>query len=144
MATPQHHLPTTDALQAALEAQEEAREAFIGACYTFRETLALSALATTKAAWQAAAEPANALAAAASAAVEAYLEERAERFCASERGQALEQWAHDLQHMQVDPEPAESLWVHSDFSGESPDVDIEDPDDILPETPEVPELDWYE
>ena len=55
MATPKQQLPTTDALQTALDALEEAREAFEVACYTVRDNIDLTPLTLALAAWRAAA-----------------------------------------------------------------------------------------
>jgi hypothetical protein len=145
MATSKQQLPTTDALAAALDALEEARKAFEEACYTVRDSIDLTPLTLALAAWRAAADTVNELATDASNDITAYQAERSERWLASARGKAVEEWQQDFDEMQLGLDPEDSLQLHIDLTGDTPSVElITDPDDLLPATPEIPELGYIE
>jgi hypothetical protein len=144
MATPKQSLPTTDALEAALVALEAARDAFAVACYTVRDRLDLTPLTLALAAWRTAADAVNEAATDAANDIDVYFTERSERWLASARGKAVEQWQQDLQDLQLSLDPEEPLRLSIDLTGATPSVEIEDePDDILPSTPDLPALEDF-
>jgi hypothetical protein len=44
----------------------------------------------------------------------------------------------------VDPEPVDPLRLTLDLASTPPSLVVENADEVLPETPEIPELDWQQ
>jgi hypothetical protein len=76
--------------------------------------------------------------------VRSYIEAHSERWIASAHGQVYEQWADALEAAQVDPEPVDPLRLTLDLASTPPSLVVENADEVLPETPEIPELDWQQ
>ena len=94
-------------------------------------------------AWQQAAEAWNEAVADAAADVRGFMEEHSERWQESERGQAYDTWADALENAQVETEPIDTLRLSLTLDLASGQIDgtVENAEDVLPETPDLPELD---
>jgi hypothetical protein len=135
-------VPSTETLPPCYEALEDARQGFVDACYALQGTLDLTRVTTTLAAWQQAAEAFNTALEHTAVDVRSFIEDHSERWIESDRGQAFEQWAEALEEAQLSTEPVEPLRLSVDLASTPPSLTVDNPEDVLPETPEIPELDW--
>jgi len=69
-------------------------------------------------------------------------EARSETWQDSEKGQAFVQWLGELESLaDFDSEPTDTVCIAFGLSGEVPVVELEgDPGTVLPDVPEIPEL----
>jgi hypothetical protein len=74
--------------------------------------------------------------------IDAYFSERSERWLASARGQAVEAWQEALERARIDPDPTGPVYLKIEVVDGTPSVELEtDPAEVLPELPDIPELD---
>ena len=94
-------------------------------------------------AWQQAAEAWNDAVADAAVAVRGFMEEHSEHWQESARGQAYDAWADALDNAEVDTEPTETLRlsISIDLASGEMEGTVENAEEVLPETPDLPELD---
>jgi hypothetical protein len=71
------------------------------------------------------------------------MQEHSERWHESERGQAYEAWHDALDNAQVETEPIDTLQlsVSIDLASGQIEGTVENANEVLPETPDLPELD---
>jgi hypothetical protein len=136
--------PNTGHLDALHEALDAARQDVVDLCESLVDTDLLSTwqVVPVVTAWQQAAEAWNEAVADAAADVRGFMEEHSERWLESERGQAYDTWAVDLENAAVETEPTDvlRLSLSIDLSSGQIEGTVENADDVLPETPEIPEL----
>jgi hypothetical protein len=137
--------PKTDHLEALHDALDAARQEVIDLCETLVDTDLLSTWEAAPAvqAWQAAAEAWNEAVSDAAVDVRGFMEERSQQWNDSARGQAYDAWADALESAQVDTEPTDTLRLSLSIDLASGQIEgtVENADDVLPETPDLPELD---
>jgi hypothetical protein len=137
--------PKTEHLEALHEALEAARQAVIELCETLVDTDRLSTweVGPTVQAWSQAAEAWNEAVSDAAVDVRGFMEEHSERWLESERGQAYDAWADALESAQVETEPTDHLRlsISIDLVNGWIEGTVENADEVLPETPDLPELD---
>ena len=137
--------PKTDHLEALHDALEAAREEVINLCETLVDIALLYTWQVTPAmqTWQEAAEAWNEAVADAAVDVRGFMEEHSERWQESERGQAYDSWADALENAEIETEPTDTLRLSLTIDLSTSDVEgtVENADDVLPETPDIPELD---
>jgi hypothetical protein len=136
--------PNTGHLEALHEALDAARQEVIDLCEALADTSLLSSweVAPAVQAWQQAAEAWNEAVHDAAVDVRGFMEEHSERWLESARGQAYEAWADALESAEVDTEPTDvlRLSISIDLASGQIEGEVENEEDVLPETPEIPEL----
>jgi hypothetical protein len=136
--------PTIDHLEALSETLEVARQEVVDLCESLVDTALLSTweVAPAVTAWQQAAEAWNEAVSDAAADVRGFMEAHSERWLESERGQAYDTWADALEGAAVETEPTDVLRLSLSIDLTSGQIEgtVENADDVLPETPEIPAL----
>jgi hypothetical protein len=136
--------PNTDHLEALCEALEVARQEVVALCESLVDPDLLSTwqVVPVVTAWQQAAEAWNEAVYDAAVDVRGFMEEHSERWLQSERGQAYDAWAQALDDAAVETEPTDvlRLSLSIDLSSGQLEGTVDNADDILPETPDIPEL----
>jgi hypothetical protein len=138
MATPPTP-PKTEHLEALVETVEAARQDLIDTCERLSSGGDWEEIPATFRAWETAAHAWNEAVAAAAADVRGFIEEHSERWQATPRGTAYEDWADALEEAQIEVEPLDTLTLYVDIS--TGDLTVDTAEDVLPETPELPTLD---
>jgi hypothetical protein len=137
--------PTTGHLNDLHDALEEARQELIDLCESLVDTDLLASWQCEPAykAWHEAAEEWNEAVLDVAADIEMFISEHSERWMESERGQAYEAWEQAMLGAQVETEPLDTLRVSLTLDLTSGDIEglVENADEVLPATPDVPELD---
>ena len=137
--------PKTDHLEALHEALETARQEVIDLCESLVDTSLLTSweVAPAMKEWQDAAEAWNEAVADAAVDVRGFMEEHSERWQESERAQAYDSWADALENAEIETEPTDTLRLSLtiDLVGGQVEGTVENAEDVLPETPDIPELD---
>jgi hypothetical protein len=137
--------PKTDHLESLHAGLDAARQDVIDLC----EALVYTDLANTWQmapaieAWQQAAEAWNEAVSDVAADIEVFMSEHTDRWLESPRGQAYEVWHDALEQAQVETEPFDTLRLSISIDLASGQIEgtVENADEVLPETPELPELD---
>lgn len=134
--------PKTTKLQALLEQLEAARGNFAAAFEHITEQLDFSPVEDALTAWRQAAEAFATAARTVHDEASAYYEARSETWQDSEKGQAFVQWMDELESLaDFDGEPTDTVRIALDLSGEVPVAELEgDPSEVLPDVPDIPEL----
>jgi hypothetical protein len=134
-----------DQLDALNDTLEIARQAVIDLCEGLCDTTFLShwEIAPALTAWKAAAEAWNDAVYDAAVDVRSFMEEHSEKWLESERGLAYEAWAEALDNAQVETEPGDYLRLSLTIDLESGQIEssVENAEEIMPDTPDIPELD---
>jgi hypothetical protein len=137
--------PKLDHLEGLNAALETARQEVIDLCEQLVDPALLSTwqVSPTFQAWQQAAAAWNEAVTDAAAEVRAFMDEHADTWLESARGEAYEAFADALDAAAVEPEPQDTLrlTITIDLESGAMEGTVENADDILPETPELPELD---
>jgi hypothetical protein len=137
--------PKTDHLEALHEALAQARDEVVTLCDSLCDTALLASweVAPAVQAWQKAAEAWNEAVYDAVVDVQGFMEEHSEKWLESDRGQAYEAWHDALDNAQIDTEPIDTLQlsVSIDLASGQITGEVENADEVLPETPDIPELD---
>ena len=137
--------PKTDHLEALRETLDQARDEVVNLCETLVDTdlLATWQVAPAVEAWQKAAEAWNEAVSDAAVDVRGFMEEHSQQWNDSARGQAYDAWAEVLEEAQVDTEPTDMLRlsITIDLTSGEMEGTVENADQVLPETPDLPELD---
>ena len=137
--------PQTDHLDALHEALETARREVVDLCEKLVDTALLATwqITPTMQAWQQAAEAWNDAVADAAVDVRVFMEEHTEQWLAAARGEAYEAFAGALEGAQVETEPSNTLrlTLTIDLADGQVEGTVENADEVLPETPDIPELD---
>jgi hypothetical protein len=137
--------PNTDHLEALHDTLEDKRQAVIDLCESLVDTALLATwqVQPTVQEWQAAAEAWNEAVADAAADIDVFMSEHSDRWIESERGQAYEAWGQALEGAQIETEPMDYLRLSLTIDLDSGQVqgEVDNADEVLPETPDIPELD---
>jgi hypothetical protein len=137
--------PNTDHLEALHDALEEKRQEVIDLCESLVDTNLLSTWQCEPAvqAWREAAEEWNEAVADAAADIEVFMSEHSERWMESARGQAYEALGQALENAQIEIEPLDYLRLSLSIDLASGQIvgEVDNAEEVLPETPDVPELD---
>ena len=134
--------PKTDHLADLQESVEDTRTAFINACVDFVDQLAphLAPCVEALAAWRSAADTLNEALADVGADIGQFCSEHTDRWMQSDTGQAYEYWGDAMEQAQVGTDPQDNLQLTVDFTCTPPQITADNLDDLLPETPDIPEL----
>ena len=133
--------PTADAVQNLYDELEAARQAVVDACDDLVRTLDLDALTRAYADWEHAAELFNRGLEDLVTQVDEYIATHTDRWCYSPRGEAFAAWSVALQEAQIAIEPDDTLDVQVHLTSTGCELTVMNAADVLPETPEIPELD---
>jgi hypothetical protein len=141
---PTKKTPTAEALEPVYEALEAARTAVIDACDDVMLMLPAGLADLTRAygAWEIAAEAWNEALESLATQVDDYSADHSERWMASDKGQAFAAWSVALREAQVEVEPQDTLTIAITLSSVGCESAVENASDVLPETPEIPALEW--
>lgn len=132
-------MPTfeTEALEEALERLQQARQDVLDSFDDLR--IDLTPIEGALHAWREAVEAMMHIAQAIHAKANDSYEERPEKWQASEKGQAFLRWIDALERLaSFDSEPLRTVEITIDLAG--PEVERGDPNDAVPDVPELPEL----
>jgi hypothetical protein len=137
--------PDTEHLEPLHDTLEETRQALVDLCESLVDTDLLSSWQCEPAyrAWHEAAEEWNEAVLDAAADVEMFISEHSDRWMESTRGKAYEAWEQALRDATIETEPLDELRLSLsiDLTDGGITGEVDNADDVLPETPDVPELD---
>jgi hypothetical protein len=131
-------LPSLDEARAACAAVDEAWQTFMDAVDAWCMELDVAPLAGAYAIWQAKVATLTAVVADLAMEYEQHCADRSDRWLDSERGQAVQQVAQELAHCQMDDDVLDVLRLTADPAA-GWTVTLDNGDEVLPETPELPE-----
>ena len=134
--------PKTKALQEAREKLEATREDFAQAFEEVVSKVDLTTVAAALTAWRKAAETFADEARSVYEDASTSFDDRAEKWQDSDKGLAFANWRDELERLaDFDGEPTDEVHIGIDLSSETPVAELEgDPSDVLPELPDIPEL----
>lgn len=138
--------PKTDHLEALHDALEAARQEVVTLCESLVDTELLATWEVEPAfmKWQQAAEAWNEAVTDAAVDVRGFMAEHSQQWNDSQRGQAYDAWADALEEAEVDTaEPLDTLrlTITIDLASGHIEGTVENADEVLPETPDLPDLD---
>ncbi len=133
------NLPPLAPARDARDAVDEARTAFLDAALDWCARLDTSPLAVAYAAWQRAVEAYNEVVYDLAADYMGFIEDHSDRWQDSARGKEVIAVADSLEHCQMTPEADLALELQVAVDGAVFTVTCDNVEDVLPETPELPD-----